>query len=149
MTPVISQHVPADSLATIRALRPTMPHLPRTIVEAVLSKGGSIGSTTKVAQQFGLPNRFHLARMLKRAGLPPLHRLAEWALVESLLRRAEHDGVSLCHVAFHSGRHPSACYRLVKDLTGLRWAELRARGLRWFQSEFARQLQSATLARVR
>jgi len=143
MTDMISH-----SLATIRALRPAMPHLPRTIVEAVLSKGGSIGSTTKVAQQFGLPNRFQLARMLKRAGLPPLHRLAEWALVESLLRTAERDGVSLCHMAFHSGRHPSTCYRLVKDLTGLRWAELRARGLRWFQSEFARQLHSRGATRA-
>ena len=55
----------------------------------------------------------------------------------------ERDGVSLCRMAFHSGRYPSACYRLVKELTGLTWAELRARGLRWFQSEFARQLQSA------
>jgi hypothetical protein len=145
MTDVISQHVPADSLATIRALRPTMPHVPRSIVEAVVSQGGSIGSTTTVARRYGLPNRFRLARMLKRAGLPPLHRLAEWVLVESWLRRSEREGVSLCHIAFHSGRYPSTCYRLVKELTGLKWGELRARGLRWFRSEFARQLQSANL----
>jgi hypothetical protein len=139
MTAVISHAVP-ESLTAIRALRPSMPQLPRTIAEAVLSQGGSIGSTTKVAQRYGIPNRFRLARMLKRAGLPPLHRLAEWALVETWLRRVENERQSLCHIAFHSGRYPSTCYRLVKDLTGLRWGEVRSRGLRWFQAEFAKQL---------
>lgn len=140
MTDVRSHPVTGDSLSTLRALRPSMPTLPRTIVEAVLANGGSIGSSTTVAQRFGIPNRFRLARMLKRAGVPPLHRLAEWALVESWLRRAEVERQSLCHIAFHSGRYPSACYRLVKELTGLTWAALRARGLRWFQNEFAKQL---------
>lgn len=141
MTNVMSPPAPVPaSVATIHALRPSMPHLPRTIVEAVLSQGGSIGSTTKVAQRYGIANRFRLARMLKRAGLPPLHRLAEWVLVESWLRRVEVERKSLCHIAFHSDRYPSACYRLVKELTGLKWGELRARGLRWFQQEFAKQL---------
>ncbi len=134
----------SDSLDTIRALRPAMPLLPRIIVEAVLLSEGSIGSTREVARQLGLPNRFKLARMLKQAGLPPLHRLAEWATLESWLRTAEHDGASLCHLAFRSRRHPSACYRLVKELTGLRWGELRSRGLQWFQREFVKQLQSPT-----
>jgi len=133
-----------NSLVTIRALRPAMPLLPRIIVEAVLLTEGSIGSTREVARQLGLPNRFKLARMLKQAGLPPLHRLAEWATLESWLRKAEEEGVSLCHLAFRSHRHPSACYRLVKELTGLRWGELRSRGLRWFQREFVKQLQSPT-----
>ena len=130
----------SDSLDTIRALRPAMPLLPRIIVEAVLLSEGSIGSTREVARQLGLPNRFKLARMLKQAGLPPLHRLAEWATVESWLRAAEEEHVSLCHLAFRSRRHPSACYRLVKELTGLRWGELRARGLHWFQRLLVRQL---------
>jgi len=141
MTDVLSFPVPSDPLDAIHAWRPAMPQLPRTIVVAIVSQGGSIGSTTKVARQYGLPNRFRLARMLKRAGLPPLHRLAEWALVESWLRRAEREGISLCRMAFQAGRYPSTCYRLVKDLTGLTWGELRARGLRWFQHEFLKQLQ--------
>ena len=115
--------------------------LPHTIVAAIQQAGGSIGSSTKVAHRYGVANRFKLARMLKRAGLPPLHRLAEFVLVESWLRRAEQEGVSLCHMAFRSGRYPSTCYRLIKDATGLTWGELRGRGLRWFQYEFLRQLQ--------
>ena len=117
--------------------------VPRAIVEAVFLSEGSIGTAQRVARQLGLPNRFKLARILKQAGLPPLHRLAEWATLESWLRTAEEKDVSLCYLAFRSHRHPSACYRLVKELTGLRWGELRARGLRWFRREFVKQLQSA------
>ncbi len=124
----------------LQLMEPNAPPLPRTIVAAIQQAGGSIGSSAKVAHRYGLANRFKLARMLKRAGLPPLHRVAEFVLVESWLRRAEDDGVSLCHMAFQSGRYPSTCYRLVKDLTGLTWGELRARGLRWFQHEFLKQL---------
>ncbi len=129
-----------DPLVLIRALRPETPLVPRVVIEAILLSKGSIGSTQEVARQLGLPNRFTLARILKRAGLPSLHRLAEWATVESWLRAAEEEHVSLCSLAFRSRRHPSACYRLVKELTGLRWGELRARGLHWFQRLLVRQL---------
>ena len=120
-----------------------MPLVPRVVVEAVLLSEGSIGTAQGVARQLGLPNRFKLARILKKAGLPPLHRLAEWATLESWLRTAEQKDVSLCYLAFRARRHPSACYRLVKELTGLRWGELRARGLRSFQREFVKELQRA------
>ncbi len=133
-----------DSLVLIRTLRPGMTLVPRVVVEAVLLSEGSIGPTREVARQLGLANRFKLARILKRAGLPPLHRLAEWAMLESWLRTAEQEGVSLCYLAFRSRRHPSACYRLVKELTGLRWGELRARGLPWFQRQFVKQLRHST-----
>jgi hypothetical protein len=131
----------ADSLDMIRAVRPALTLLPRVVVEAVLLSEGSIGSAHAVARQLGLPNRFKLARILKEAGLPPLHRLAEWATLESWIRAAEVDGVSLCYLAFRSRRHPSACYRLVRELTGLRWGEVRARGLHWLQRKFVRQLR--------
>ena len=130
-----------DALASIRVLRPAMSLFPRAIVEAILLSQGSIGSGAEVAQHLGLTNRFKLARMLKQAGLLPLHRLADWAMLDSWMRAAERDGVSLCCIAFRARRHPSACYRLVKELTGLTWGELRQRGLRWFRGEFVRQLE--------
>jgi len=133
-----------DSLVLVRALRPAMTLVPRVVVEAVFLSEGSIGPTREVARELGLPNRFKLARILKDAGLPPLHRLAEWAMLESWLRTAEQQGVSLCYLAFRSRRYPSACYRLVKELTGLRWGELRARGLPWFQRQFVKQLRRST-----
>ncbi len=132
-----------ESLRTIRTIRPAMTLLPSAIVEAVFLAEGSIGSAQEVARNLGLGSRFKVARILKDAGLPPLHRLAEWATLEAWLRAAEDEGASLCHLAFRSRRHPSACYRLVKKLTGLRWGQLRARGLRWFQREFIKKLQGA------
>ena len=133
-----------DSLAKIRAARPAMTLVPRVIVEAVFLSEGSIGSAQEVARQLGIPSRFKLARILKREGLPPLHRLAEWATLESWVRAVEQDGMSLCRLAFRSQRHPSACYRLVKELTGLRWGEVRARGLPWLQRQFVRHVQGSS-----
>ena len=113
----------AQPLSALRAAHPRMTLFPRAIVEAICLAEGPIGSAHKVARQLGLPNRFKLARLLKHEGLPPLHRLAEWATVLSWVVAAERDGVSLCWLAFRSRRHPSACYRLVKEVTGLRWLE--------------------------
>lgn len=134
-------------LAAIRATRPAMTLYPRAVVEAVLLSEGPIGSAQRVAQELGLPNRFKLARLLKREGLPPLHRIAGWATVLSWTICAERRGVSLCWIAFRAGRHPSACYRLVREVTGARWEEIRARGSAWVQRQFLRELESLSSAR--
>jgi hypothetical protein len=131
----------AHSLTVVRCLRPDMPLLPRAVVEAILLSEGPIGSADDVARRLGLRNRFQLARLLKHHELPPLHRLAEWATLESWTLAAERDGVSLCHIAFRSKRHPSACYRLVKELTGLGWEDVRVLGSAWVQNEFANRLR--------
>jgi hypothetical protein len=126
----------AHPLSAVYSLHPGMTLFSRAIVEAVLLSEGSIGSASAVARALGLPNRFSVARLLRRDGLPAVHRLAEWATVLSWAAAAEHDGVSLCWIALHSRRHPSACYRLVKNVTGLRWDEVRARGSIWVEREF-------------
>lgn len=131
-------------LFAIRAARPLMTPLPRAIVEAVFLSEGSIGSAQAVSRALGMPNRFALGRLLRREGVPPLHRLAEWATVLSWVAAAERDGESLCAMAFRSGRHPSACYRLVKEVTGLRWEEVRSRGARWVQCQLLREFGYAT-----
>jgi hypothetical protein len=114
--------------------------LASAVVEAVFLAEGSIGSADDVARRLGLHNRFKLARVLKQSGLPPLHRLAEWATLESWVSAAERDGVSLCHIAFRAKKHPSACYRLVKEITGLGWEQVRALGSAWVQHEFTNRL---------
>jgi hypothetical protein len=62
-------------------------------------------------------------------------------MLESWVTTAERDGVSLCHIAIRSKRHPSACYRLVKGLTGLGWEEVRVLGTAWVQNEFSNRLR--------
>jgi len=103
----------------------------RAVVEAVVLSKGSIGPAECVSQALGLSNRFSLARLLAREGLPPLHRLTEWITVLNWIDCAERQRVSLCWMAFHSHRHPSACYRLVKKVTGCVWEEVLARGSAW------------------
>ena len=97
---------------------------------------GPIGSARSVARRLALGDRFTLARLLKREGLPSLHQLAKWASVLSWVGKAERDDVSLSWIAYRSGRHPSTCHRLVRELTGLTWSKVRAQGSAWVQARF-------------
>src|SRR5882672_683751 len=112
----------ASCLSAIHTARPSLTTLPRAIVDAVALAEGPIGTATAVARRLGL-DRFRLARLLQREGVPPLHRL------------------SLCWIAFHTHRHPSACYRLVKEVTGLSWSEVRLRGSGWIERELLGQFK--------
>jgi len=112
----------------------------RAVIEAVLLSKGPIGSAQAVARALGLSNRFQLARLLENEGLPPLHRMTEWVMVLNWIESAEREHVSLCWMAFRSHRHPSACCRLVKKVTGHGWEEVLGKGSAWalrhFLSEF-------------
>jgi hypothetical protein len=127
-------------LAAIHAARPGLSPLVRAVVEAIHLTGGPIGSANAVARHLGVASRFKLARLLKREGLPPLHRIAGWATVISWVLEAETTGASLCRMAFHSDRHPAACYRLVKEVTGSTWEAVRARGSEWAERAFLREM---------
>jgi hypothetical protein len=128
-------------LIAIRAARPGMKLRARAVVEAIVLSHGPIGSAEHVARTLGLKNRFQLARLLQENGLPPLHRLTEWVTVLSWIATAEESHVSLCWMAFRSKRHPSACYRLVKKVTGHGWAEVHAKGSVWALRQFLKELK--------
>ncbi len=84
--------------------------------------------------------------MLKREGLPPLHDLAAWASVLAWVERSEHTGCSLCELAFRARRDPAVCYRTVKRITGLRWRELKPKGLSWVVERFVAQCNATAAA---
>jgi hypothetical protein len=130
----------ARCLSALQTARPSLTPLARAVVEAIHLVGGPIGSADAVARHLGVGNRFRLARMLRREGLPPLHRIAGWATVVKWVIEAEGTGASLCRMAFHSDRHPAACYRLVKEVTGLTWEAVRARGAEWAEREFLQEM---------
>src|SRR5258705_13843990 len=109
------------------------------VVEAIFLAKGSIGSAETVARELGLKNRFRLARFLESEGLPPLHRLTEWVTVLNWIGLAESDKVSLCWMAFRCHRHPSACYRLVKKVTGPGWEEGLTKGSEGTPRQFLRE----------
>jgi len=114
----------------------------RAVIEAVLLTKGPIGSAQAVARALGLSNRFQLARLLEHEGLPPLHRMTEWVTVLNWIDSAERERVSLCWMAFRSHRHPSACYRLVKKVTGHGWEEVLAKGSPWALRRFLSELHA-------
>jgi hypothetical protein len=127
---------------TIRTAHPGLKLRARAVVEAILLSKGSIGSAESVARALGLRNRFRLARLLQSEGLPPLHRLTEWVTVLNWIDLAESNKVSLCWMAFHSHRHPSACYRLVNKVTGHGWEEVLTKGSEWTLRQFLKELKT-------
>jgi len=129
-------------LVAIRSARPRMTLHARAVIEAILLSKGPIGSAERVARILGLKNRFRLARLLLREGLPPLHRFTEWVTVLSWVAAAEREQVSLCWMAFRSRRHPSACYRLVKKVTGHGWEEVQVKGPAWVLRQFLKELHA-------
>ncbi|MGH7520871.1 MAG: hypothetical protein ACREMI_06305 [Gemmatimonadales bacterium] len=138
----------ATPLLAMHKARPQMALFPRAILEAILLTEGPIGSADDVARHLGLANRFKVARLLKREGLPPLHRIGEWATVLAWTIAAERERLSLCRIAFRSRRYPSACYRLVKEITGIGWEEVKGRGSAWVERQFIRELHAQGIARA-
>lgn len=133
-----------ELLAAIRYRRPSLTLFSRSVLEAVVLVEGPIGSTDTVARLLGLQDRFALQRHLVREDLPSLRRFSSWVLILSWVRRAERDGTSLCRLALRSHRHPSACYRLVKEVTGLPWKGVVARGSEWVQGQLLLEFPSKT-----
>lgn len=116
-----------------------LPHLSlraQAIIDALLLTGGRLGTAQQLAPHIGERNRFAVARLLRREGLPPLHDLAGWARVLSWLDCAERSGCSLCQLAFRWKKDPAVCYRSVKRITGLNWCDLRRLGAHRLVAEF-------------
>jgi hypothetical protein len=125
-----------------RQLHELLPHLSlraQAILDGLLLSGGDLGTAREVAPRAGEPNRFALARLLRREGLPPLHSLAAWTRVLTWVDCAERSGSSLCQLAFRYKKDPAVCYRMVKRITGLSWRDLRRRGYRRLIAEFVAQ----------
>ncbi len=133
-----------ELVGTIQLRRPELSLRSRVLIEALLLSGGSLGTAQQVARQLGLRNRFDLARLLKREGLPPLHDLTGWASVLVWVDRAECTGCSLCQLAFHARKDPAVCYRTVKRITGLRWQQIKARGSGWLLERFVAQCRASS-----
>jgi hypothetical protein len=121
------------------------PHLTfrtRAILDALLLTSAGIGSAGRVARLVGLPSRFALGRMMRREGLPGLRELADWVSVLEWVSAAERTKASLFALATRSHKSPAVAYRVVKRLTGLTWAQLKARGSPWLLRLFVGRCQA-------
>ncbi|MDP3909338.1 MAG: hypothetical protein Q8Q14_03015 [Gemmatimonadales bacterium] len=119
----------------------------RTLLHLLGSSTPQVGPAGHAAKRLGLSSRFGLARLLKREGIPPLHRLSGWFDVLRWVRAGEQDAVSLCRVAFVSHRDPAACYRLVKRVTGRPWSEVRTLGSDWVTARISALLHGGDVPR--
>ena len=128
--------------AIVHRIHYLLPHLSmraQAIVDALLLNGGDVGTARELAPRIGERNRFALARLLRREGLPPLHSLAAWTRVLTWVDSAERSGCSLCELAFRCKKDPAVCYRTVKRVTGLSWSVLRRHGSRRLIATFVAQ----------
>ena len=112
------------------------------MLDAVYLARGTIGSTAAVARRLGLANRFALARMMRRDGLPGLRELSAWVGLLGWVAVAERSGMSLFVIAGRWHKAPALCYRIAKRLTGLTWLQLRRRGLDWVLGRFLRRCRA-------
>ena len=115
----------------VSALVPRLSFRSRAVLDATILTSGEIGTAGAIAHSLGLPSRFALAAMLKREGLPPLHKLKNSIKVLVWVREWEQSGTSLCNQALRAGLDPAACYRAVRRTTGFSWSDVRSRGSLW------------------
>ncbi|OLC44583.1 MAG: hypothetical protein AUH75_01025 [Gemmatimonadetes bacterium 13_1_40CM_4_65_7] len=99
------------------------------MVDLLACTNGLLPSGGEVVTFLGLRTRHQVARVLRRAGLPPLEELAGWTRVLHWLNEAERTGNSLLQLARESRIEPATCYRLVRRLTGQPWSRVRRGGV--------------------
>src|SRR2546430_15188821 len=122
--------MPPLRLATILSTAlPPLPREARAVVDLLACTNGLLPPGGEVLTSLGLRPRHQVARVLRRAGLPPLEELAGWTRVLHWLHEAERTGNSLLQLARESRLEPATCYRLVRRLTGQPWSRVRRGGV--------------------
>jgi len=120
---------------SIHAQLPWLCFRTRALLDAALLNRGAIGRAEQVAARLGLGSRFHLAKLLRAHGLPPLHRLSGWITVLNWALNWERRGAPLADSALREGMDPAAGYRLVRRVTGRSWSAVCTAGPRWLLSQ--------------
>ena len=92
-------------------------------------------SADVLAQRVARRSRHQLARILARDGLPCLKKLRMWVRLIGWMLEWEFYQKSLYRLAIARDMDPAVAYRSVRQLTGLSWRAVRARGLVWLLGE--------------
>jgi len=148
-------NVMSPPTAVREALRGALPTLsPRTwaILDALVTSDASTACARAAARRQGLRDRFALRRLLRADGLPPPHELADWIRILLWVNDYEGHPTSLFRLAGQYHLHPAVCYRAVKRLTGLRWTDVRVRGVDWVLGALLDRcgaLSGASITRIR
>jgi lactonase family protein with 7-bladed beta-propeller len=137
--------VPPLPLASIlNTVLPPLSREARAVVEFLACTNGQLPAGDAVVRVLGLRSRHQVARLLRRAGLPPLEELAGWTRVLHWLNEAERTGSSLLQLARDSRLEPATCYRLVRRLTGQPWSRVRPGGVAGVVTRFRSTLNGSS-----
>lgn len=121
----------------MQAVLPWLSPRGRAVINTVGSFGVHVPSGERLATMLGLENRFQLARLLRREGLPAVGLLADWTSVLYLLLEAESAGTALVPLARRAGIEPATCYRRYHRMLGVTWLQARRNGFAWALTKFA------------
>ena len=122
---------------TIQAGIPWLSPQGRAVISALVAANGQIEATA-MAGRIRAGSRYRLARLLRREGLPPFGRLADWIFILQSVWEVESTGTPLLRVARRLEIEPATCYRRCRRTLGVPWRSARAMGFAWALVEFLR-----------
>ena len=120
---------PLRLTSLLQTALPELSSASRAVVSTLGCLNGNAPSARDMAAWVGLRDRYQLARVLRRDGLPPLEQLAGWTRVLYWMLEAESSGASLRQLAQRERVDPAVAYRLVHRVTGLPWSQAQRAGL--------------------
>ncbi|HEY6110478.1 MAG TPA: hypothetical protein VIV56_16370, partial [Gemmatimonadales bacterium] len=112
---------PLPIALTIQAGIPWLSPQGRAVISALVAANGQIANATAMAARVRAGSRYRLARLLRREGLPPFGRLADWIFVLQSMWEAESTGTPLLRVARRLEIEPATCYRRCRRTLGVPW----------------------------
>ncbi|HMA41470.1 MAG TPA: YncE family protein [Gemmatimonadales bacterium] len=121
---------PLPLALTIQAGIPWLSPQGRAVISALVAANGQIEATA-MAGRIRAGSRYRLARLLRREGLPPFGRLADWIFVLQTVWEAESTGTPLLRVARRLEIEPATCYRRCRRTLGVSWSSARTMGFAW------------------
>lgn len=120
---------PLRLTSLLQTALPELSSASRAVVSTLGCLNGNVTSAREMAAWVGLRDRYQLARVLRRDGLPPLEQLAGWTRVLYWMLEAESSGASLRQLAQRERVDPAVAYRLVQRVTGLPWSQAQRAGV--------------------
>src|SRR5262245_23962633 len=93
----------------------------RALLKTLMAVDCRLDTADRVARGLGLADRFCLARVIRREGLPSFRDLTDWIATLELVWQGETSGKPLLQLVKPSGDDPATWYRRVRRTLGVPW----------------------------
>lgn len=114
-----------------------------SFVQALVRSGGYFLSMAGYAAKAGYGSRHRMARTMRSLGLPGWEGLTRWLRLLHMVIQVENTGASPTAQYLARGVNPAGAHRMVRNLTGSPWGEVRARGSAWVLLQIAVLIRDA------